>query len=179
MTGLTARQLDRAQGVLLGTAAGDALGAGYEFGPPLEDDVPVEMNGGGPFNWAPGEWTDDTSMALAIAEVAASGADLRDEAAQDAVADRWAGWAVDASDVGAQTRQVLAAVRAGGARRAGRRQAGRRQAGRRRAGRRRAGRRRGGGAGAGGGQAAARGDRPVGGERLADADRAGGARLPG
>src|ERR1700761_6499033 len=106
MTGLTARQLDRAQGVLLGTAAGDALGAGYEFGPPLEDDVAVEMNGGEPFNWAPGGWTDDTSMALAIAEVAASGADLRDEGAQDAVVDRWAGWAVDAPDVGAQTRQV-------------------------------------------------------------------------
>jgi len=119
MTGLTAQQLDRAQGVLLGTAAGDALGAGYEFGPPLDDDVTVVMNGGGPFGWAPGEWTDDTSMALAIAEVAASGADLRGEGAQDAVVARWAAWAVDASDVGAQTRQVLTAVRDGGPGQAG------------------------------------------------------------
>ena len=87
-TRLTAEQFDRAQGVLLGTAAGDALGAGYEFGPPLDDDTPVEMNGGGPFGWAPGDWTDDTSMALAIAEVAASGADLRERAAQDAIAAR-------------------------------------------------------------------------------------------
>jgi ADP-ribosylglycohydrolase len=114
-TRLTAQQFDRAQGVLLGTAAGDALGAGYEFGPPLDDDTPVEMNGGGPFGWEPGEWTDDTSMALAIAEVAASGADLRERAAQDAIVARWAGWATDAADVGTQTRQVLAAVAVGGA----------------------------------------------------------------
>lgn len=115
-TRLTAEQFDRAQGVLLGTAAGDALGAGYEFGPPLDDDTPVEMSGGGPFGWAPGEWTDDTSMALAIAEVAASGADLRGLAAQDGIVARWAGWATDAADVGTQTRQVLAAVTVGGAR---------------------------------------------------------------
>ena len=42
------------------------------------------MVGGGGFGWAPGEWTDDTSMAIAIAEVAATGADLRDDAAQNA-----------------------------------------------------------------------------------------------
>jgi hypothetical protein len=38
---LTTAQLDRACGVLLGTAAGDALGATYEFGPP-----PRRMTGG-------------------------------------------------------------------------------------------------------------------------------------
>ena len=37
---LTTAQLDRACGVLLATAAGDALGAGYEFGPPLADGAP-------------------------------------------------------------------------------------------------------------------------------------------
>jgi ADP-ribosyl-[dinitrogen reductase] hydrolase len=74
---LTTAQRDRACGVLLATAAGDALGAGYEFGPPLPDDAPVTMRGGGACNWAPGEWTDDTAMAIAIAEVAATGADLR------------------------------------------------------------------------------------------------------
>ena len=79
---LTGAQLDRAAGVLLGTGCGDALGAGYEFGPPLADDVTVGMVGGGPFGWAPGEWTDDTSMAVAIAEVTATGADLRTQAAQ-------------------------------------------------------------------------------------------------
>ena len=106
-------QLDRACGVLLATAAGDALGAGYEFGPPLPADAPVTMTGGGSFDWAPGEWTDDTSMALAIAETAAAGADLRTAAAQDAVTARWAAWAGQAKDVGNQTRRVLSAVRHG------------------------------------------------------------------
>ena len=76
---LTTAQLDRAVGVLLGTAAGDALGAAYEFGPPRGPELEVAMVGGGSFGWEPGEWTDDTSMAIAIAEVAATGADLREE----------------------------------------------------------------------------------------------------
>ena len=104
---LTGAQLDRAAGVLLGTGCGDALGAGYEFGPPLADDVTVGMVGGGPFGWAPGGWTDDTAMAVAIAEVTATGADLRTEAAQDALAARWAGWAGQAPDIGIQTRAVF------------------------------------------------------------------------
>lgn len=106
-------QLDRACGVLIATAAGDALGAGYEFGPPLPADAPVTMTGGGHFRWAPGEWTDDTSMALAIAETAAVGADLRTAAAQDAVTARWGTWAGSAKDIGNQTRHVLGAVRHG------------------------------------------------------------------
>jgi ADP-ribosylglycohydrolase len=110
---LTTAQLDRACGVLLATAAGDALGAGYEFGPPLPGDAPVAMAGGGSLGWAPGEWTDDTSMAIAIAEVAAAGADLRTAAAQDRVIARWAGWARTARDVGIQTRHVLRAARRG------------------------------------------------------------------
>ena len=104
---LTTAQLNRACGVLLATAAGDALGAGYEFGPPLPEDAPVEMKGGGTFNWAPGEWTDDTSMAVAIAETAAGGTDLRTEAAQDAIVARWCAWAMEARDIGAQTARVL------------------------------------------------------------------------
>ncbi len=40
-------QSDRAAGALLAMAAGDALGAGYEFGPPLADDVDVRMAGAG------------------------------------------------------------------------------------------------------------------------------------
>jgi ADP-ribosylglycohydrolase len=110
---LTTAQLDRACGVLLGTAAGDALGAGYEFGPPLPDGAEVAMKGGGSIGWEPGEWTDDTSMAVAIAEVAATGADLRQDSAQDRIAARWAGWAGTAPDVGIQVGEVLAAVRRG------------------------------------------------------------------
>jgi ADP-ribosyl-[dinitrogen reductase] hydrolase len=97
---LTSAQTDRAAGVLLGTACGDALGAGYEFGPPLGSNRAVAMIGGGSFGWAPGEWTDDTSMAIAIAEVTADGGSLRDDAALDLIARRWAGWARNAQDVG-------------------------------------------------------------------------------
>jgi ADP-ribosylglycohydrolase len=107
---LTAVQLDRARGVLLATAAGDALGARYEFGPPLADETPVVMLGGGTLAWEPGEWTDDTSMAIVIAEVAARGGDLRAEPAQDAIVASWANWAKTAPDVGNQTRLVLGAV---------------------------------------------------------------------
>ena len=110
---LTTAQLDRACGVLLATAAGDALGAGYEFRPPLRDRTLVTMKGGGNFGWEPGEWTDDTSMALAIAEVAADGAGLLSREAQDRVTARWAAWAQTARDVGVQTRHVLRKVRNG------------------------------------------------------------------
>jgi ADP-ribosyl-[dinitrogen reductase] hydrolase len=111
---LTSAQRDRACGVLLATAAGDALGAGYEFGPPLPDDELVTMRGGGGCNWAPGEWTDDTAMAIAIAEVAATGADLRSVDAQDQIVARWVGWSRTAPDVGIQTSQVLGQVLDGG-----------------------------------------------------------------
>jgi ADP-ribosyl-[dinitrogen reductase] hydrolase len=102
---------DRARGALVASAAGDALGAGYEFGPPLPGTTPVSMAGGGRFGWAPGEWTDDTAMAVAIAEVAAAGLDLRDDQAQDRICARWAGWAETAPDVGIQTQAVLGAAR--------------------------------------------------------------------
>ena len=65
------------------------------------------MVGGGSFGWEPGEWTDDTSMAIAIAEVAATGADLRQEEALDAIVRRWHEWSQHAKDVGVQTRSVL------------------------------------------------------------------------
>ena len=107
---LTVAQLDRAAGVLLATACGDALGAGYEFEPPIGDGADVGMVGGGGYGWEPGEWTDDTSMAVAIAEVSATGIDLRAPSALDAVAIRWSGWAQVATDVGIQTHAVLTAA---------------------------------------------------------------------
>lgn len=107
---LTAAQRDRACGSLLATAAGDALGAGYEFDGPRGPGEPVDMIGGGIGPFRPGEWTDDTSMAIAIAEVAATGADLRSEAALDAVVARWLEWSHGAKDVGVQTRSVLSAA---------------------------------------------------------------------
>ena len=60
--------LDRYQGTLIGLAAGDALGTTLEFKrrgtfPPIDNIV-----GRGPFNLRPGQWTDDTSMAMCLAE---------------------------------------------------------------------------------------------------------------
>lgn len=104
---LTAAQRDRACGALLATVAGDALGAGYEFGPSLSADTPVDMIGGGLGPFKPGEWTDDTSMAIAIAEIVATGADLRSEEAQDYLVQRWHAWAGTAKDIGMQTRSAL------------------------------------------------------------------------
>src|ERR1700722_14576021 len=85
---------DRVEGVLLASAAGDALGAPYEFGPARGPELDVAMVGGG--IGERGEWTDDTAMAIAIAEVAATGADLRDATAQDAIVTRWHEWSRNA-----------------------------------------------------------------------------------
>lgn len=98
---------NRAAGVLVVSACGDALGAGYEFQPPEAIREPVGMIGGGAFRWEPGEWTDDTSMSWVIAEVAAAGNDLRDDREQDAIAAGWYSWLREAKDVGNQTRAAL------------------------------------------------------------------------
>ncbi len=58
----------RYRGALLGLAAGDALGTTIEFQPPGTFTALIEIVGGGPFRLKPGEWTDDTSMALCLAE---------------------------------------------------------------------------------------------------------------
>lgn len=98
---------DRALGVVLASACGDALGAGYEFGPALGDDVAVEMRGGGPFDFAPGEWTDDTSMAVPLLEAVAQGERFDQPRTLGRIVAEWADWAADAPDVGTQTRAVL------------------------------------------------------------------------
>lgn len=108
---LSDSQLDRVEGVLLGQAVGDAMGAPYEPG-----DIPFtgtpELLGGGFGDYAPGEWSDDTQMSLYIARVAATGADLTSREALDEIARGFCRWvALDgASDVGVQTRRVLGAV---------------------------------------------------------------------
>lgn len=60
--------LDRYRGCLLGLAAGDALGTTLEFQDPGTFAPLTDIVGGGPFYLKPGEWTDDTSMALCLAE---------------------------------------------------------------------------------------------------------------
>jgi ADP-ribosyl-[dinitrogen reductase] hydrolase len=60
--------LERYRGSLLGLAVGDALGATLEFEEPGTFEPIEEIEGGGPFSLAAGQWTDDTSMALCLAE---------------------------------------------------------------------------------------------------------------
>lgn len=105
---LTTAQLDRACGVVLGTAVGDALGAPYEFEVATVGSDGPQMIGGGLGDFAPGEWTDDTTMAWCVLDMAASGADLRTEAALTGIARRFRAWYDSGPpDIGNQTRSVL------------------------------------------------------------------------
>lgn len=60
--------LNRYQGCLVGLAVGDALGTTLEFKSPGSFTPITDMVGGGPFGLKPGQWTDDTSMALCLAD---------------------------------------------------------------------------------------------------------------
>lgn len=103
--------IDRALGALMGLAVGDALGTTLEFrqrdsAPPVTD-----MVGGSPFRLRPGEWTDDTAMALALAEslIHCDGLDERD------LMDRFVSWWRSGEysctgtcfDIGITTREAL------------------------------------------------------------------------
>jgi len=60
-------QTSRFAGCLLGLAVGDAVGTTVEFKPRGSFEPVTDMTGGGPFGLEPGQWTDDTSMALCLA----------------------------------------------------------------------------------------------------------------
>lgn len=72
---------ERYRACLIGLAAGDALGTTLEFTRPGAFMPISDMLGGGPFSLQPGQWTDDTSMALCLAEslVHCAGFDARDQ----------------------------------------------------------------------------------------------------
>ncbi|MEV3911667.1 ADP-ribosylglycohydrolase family protein [Streptomyces canus] len=100
---------ERALGAVIGSAVGDALGAPFEFGPEgaFSDRFPEpghggEMCGGG--GWDPGEATDDTQMAVLVAEslVECDGLELPDVFRRF---QRWA--AAEPRDIGLQTEAVL------------------------------------------------------------------------
>ncbi|MFP4017378.1 MAG: ADP-ribosylglycohydrolase family protein, partial [Halanaerobiales bacterium] len=59
---------DRFAGALIGLAVGDALGTTLEFSTRGSFEPINDMVGGGPFDLEAGQWTDDTSMALCLAE---------------------------------------------------------------------------------------------------------------
>lgn len=61
-------RIQRYRGALLGLAACDALGTTLEFRAPGTFQPIKDIIGGGPFRLEPGQWTDDTSLALCLAE---------------------------------------------------------------------------------------------------------------
>ncbi|CAM3109933.1 ADP-ribosylarginine hydrolase Tri1 [Methylobacterium mesophilicum] len=102
---------DRAIGAFIGLAVGDAIGTTLEFEardakPPVDN-----MVGGGPFNLKPGQWTDDTAMALSLADslIACDGLDEHD------LMERFCRWYESGEnsstgacfDIGITTRQAL------------------------------------------------------------------------
>lgn len=108
---LTDAVIDRARGALVGLAVGDALGTTLEFSGRDSRPQHREMTGGGPFGLRPGEWTDDTSMALALADslITRGGFDATD------LMDRFVAWWQDGRysctgacfDIGNATQQAL------------------------------------------------------------------------
>jgi ADP-ribosyl-[dinitrogen reductase] hydrolase len=72
---------ERFRGALLGLACGDAVGTTVEFRQRGTFPLVTDMVGGGPFKLKAGEWTDDTSMALCLAEslVKCKGFDAADQ----------------------------------------------------------------------------------------------------
>jgi ADP-ribosylglycohydrolase len=106
---LSPAQMDRAVGTVIVSAAGDALGSAYEFGPSLPDEVTPAF-GVGHFGHGLGEWTNDTSMAIPVLDELAAGRRLTDPAALERIVAAWQGWARTALDVGAQTRHVLGRI---------------------------------------------------------------------
>ena len=65
---MNADKVNRAKGALVGLALGDALGTTLEFQPRPAKPVVTDLVGGGPFMLEPGQWTDDTSMMLCLAD---------------------------------------------------------------------------------------------------------------
>lgn len=109
---LSPTQTDRAAGVLLGQAVGDTLGVPYEFGTARFDPAAgPQMLGGGLGGYAAGEWSDDTQMAVCVAQVTATGAPVDDDALET-IADGFLRWYDDGpADIGVQTISVLARTR--------------------------------------------------------------------
>lgn len=110
--------VDHATGALLGLAIGDALGTTTEFQrpaglpryPTLVTGPQREPVGGGPFQVAAGQVTDDTQMACCLAEVLRA---KKTKLTVVALATAYAAWLPYAFDVGNQTRHALQGIIAG------------------------------------------------------------------
>lgn len=109
---------ERYRGCLLGLACGDAVGTTVEFMPRGSFTPVTGMRGGGPFGLAPGQWTDDTSMALCLAEslLTKGGFDAHDQMARYL---NWWQWGYLSStgecfDIGMTVRHALSRFQANG-----------------------------------------------------------------
>lgn len=79
--------INSSKGAFLGLAIGDALGTTNEFKTGNDIKIIDDIVGGGVFELAPGQWTDDTSMALCLADsLIENGFDLKDQL------DRYCDW---------------------------------------------------------------------------------------
>jgi ADP-ribosyl-[dinitrogen reductase] hydrolase len=101
---------DRARGALLGLAVGDAVGTTLEFKRRDSYTHLTDMVGGGPFGLTAGQWTDDTAMALALAD-SLSGSAFDEQAVMARFVDWWKSgtWSCTGRcfDIGITTRQAL------------------------------------------------------------------------
>ena len=102
---------DRFQGALLGLACGDAVGTTLEFATRGSFTPLVDMVGGGPFSLKAGQWTDDTSMALCLAEslIVKGTCDPHDQMTRYANWYEWGYWSSTGScfDIGMATKAAL------------------------------------------------------------------------
>jgi len=102
----------RAVGAVIGLAVGDAVGTTVEFRPRGSFAPLTDMVGGGPFGLEPGQWTDDTSMALCLAESLLANQGLNERDLMDRFV-RWWRQGENSStgrcfDIGNATREALA-----------------------------------------------------------------------
>jgi ADP-ribosylglycohydrolase len=101
---------DRCRGTFVGLAVGDALGAAVEFKPPNSFAPVTSYRDGGPHGLEAGEFTDDTSLALALADsIASVGWDLNDQAERYLQWWRTGKYSVNGQcfDIGIATRNAL------------------------------------------------------------------------
>lgn len=109
---ISVEQRNRARGAILGLAVGDALGTTLEFRARDTYAPLTDMVGGGPFKLAPGVWTDDTALALALADSLAG----RDALDPHDLMERFLGWwregeyspTGECFDIGITTSEALA-----------------------------------------------------------------------